>query len=637
MKNNDTRRGLKMLMMDSLPHDIMNESAFDIASSLIQGDISLNAGHSVMSGISSPNYRSHAMDFGDARLDDDDFFHQVHVPVNGDLSLPCHSLPTRLRRRKATAPQRLVYCDLDYATQEDTSLLELSDNGPLESFLSSSEPTVQNLTNGTSDLSLLSSDPVLSSENSLEVNPDDFSSITIELTDKKWKCDNCEESFNTKSQLKTHSRTHQKKKHLKCDICSKTFGWEYSLRMHMQAHREDNPNKCLECGIKVFNKTALANHMKRVHANPDRPFSCEVCAKKFISKSELNQHSFIHSENKPFVCEKCGKSFRSKNYLERHLKTHTGVKPFTCEHCGKTYADKTGFTAHVRAHLGELPFVCGICGKRYTIKRRLTSHMATHSDARPFKCEECGKTFRSRTNFRMHKDAHQGLKRWSCKFCGRTFLSQGNMAKHERRHVGDKKHKCELCEKAFIEKQELTNHMKMHNGGKTKKPSKKRKTPEQNTEVGSTDLEPVQVDREITEESNSLISSIMVSAMGSPSDIDGTHIHDIHLEGPLNSPQITTTTDSQLSPLSIEHSNNLLSFCDSSLLQANMPLSGANNPVKVTLPSCSSFGLSFSIADSSLFNSCTLCSNCFPNSEQLREHLVEYHRVEPDKVLANIY
>lgn len=53
------------------------------------------------------------------------------------------------------------------------------------------------------------------------------------------------------------------------------------------------------CGLNFFNSNSLANHIKRIHENPDRPFACEVCMKKFIS--QVGKHVTVgHSFPKPY-------------------------------------------------------------------------------------------------------------------------------------------------------------------------------------------------------------------------------------------------------------------------------------------------------------------------------------------------
>ena len=56
-------------------------------------------------------------------------------------------------------------------------------------------------------------------------------------------------------------------------------------------------------------------------------FICNECGKDFPSKTRLNMHSQVHSEQRPYDCNKCEKSFKAKNNMNSHIKRcHEGIK-----------------------------------------------------------------------------------------------------------------------------------------------------------------------------------------------------------------------------------------------------------------------------------------------------------------------
>ena len=473
------------------------------------------------------------------------------------------------------------------------------------------------------------------------------------------------------------------------------------MRSHLKSHedpgscsRRKQKSLCNLCGLSLFNKTALKNHIKRIHEKPVREFKCNVCSKEFVSKSELTQHSFVHSQDKNFVCDVCGKKFASKPYLERHVKTHTGDKPtFTCEVCGKQLTDKTGFVAHIRAHSGERPYECTVCGNTYTIKRHLTSHSRIHSEARPFACdvEGCGKTFRSRSNLRMHRDFHAGVKRWSCSFCSRSFLSQGNMAKHVRRHLGEKKYACSLCPKAFIERQELKSHMKVHStsdsqvGSTTRRrrtvsatsvsdsdrnDASERKVPRNEQEVAISvsscdslttlvnrsssfssshegvdeDIQPFLTpgrDNSPCEVTSSLEACFSDNGHPSSSSESPQKLDDMVVITLIHDPQPTQNQDLVRNEMNgcslLDHQSQVvgsssaetesMSYSESSFVSSSLTTTNSTSTENGKLPS---LGFPYHISDQ-VFN-CTLCTNYYPEAPMLRLHLLQYHRVDPDKI-----
>ncbi|XP_046406110.1 zinc finger protein 358-like isoform X3 [Ischnura elegans] len=200
-----------------------------------------------------------------------------------------------------------------------------------------------------------------------------------------------------------------------CDVCSKSFMRRSNLNAHMGIHTQVKPH------------------------------SCDICGKSFVVRWDLTLHQRIHAGL--FACEFCGKAFSVKGKLERHRRVHTGERPFSCDVCSKAFGDKRNLEAHRRCHTGERPFVCLVCGRSFRVNSHLSDHRRVHSQEKPFTCHICGKSFKWKTNLNIHLRLHAG-ERFPCNVCGREFSRRADLQKHSRGHSGERPFHCDICDKS---------------------------------------------------------------------------------------------------------------------------------------------------------------------------------------------
>jgi hypothetical protein len=86
--------------------------------------------------------------------------------------------------------------------------------------------------------------------------------------------------------------------------------------------------------------------------NGDRPYTCFVCAKRFMNQLNWRVHMRRHDGVRPFVCHLCRKAFVDKWSLTKHLRSHGGETAVsavvTCRLCSKTYSDSGNLRRHMR-------------------------------------------------------------------------------------------------------------------------------------------------------------------------------------------------------------------------------------------------------------------------------------------------
>ncbi|KAL7634994.1 UNVERIFIED_CONTAM: hypothetical protein RMT77_013979 [Armadillidium vulgare] len=144
-------------------------------------------------------------------------------------------------------------------------------------------------------------------------------------------CKYCKFSFKSKDELKTHLKTHNKRK-FKCAHCSYECNFKSRLKTHMLTHNNEKLFKCSDCSFECNRKDYLKIHMLTTHTNV-KLFKCSHCSYECNYKGNLKSHMLIHSNVKLFKCSDCSFECNRKGVLKRHMLTHTNVKLFKCSYC----------------------------------------------------------------------------------------------------------------------------------------------------------------------------------------------------------------------------------------------------------------------------------------------------------------
>ena len=95
-------------------------------------------------------------------------------------------------------------------------------------------------------------------------------------------------------------------------------------------------HKCTQCEESFQTVTELSQHQKIVHEKIQHKFQCTVCDLICPNKSKLKTHIEEVHEKKKVPCPQCNKLF-SKGGLRNHIKYFHDVdrvsKPFKCSEC----------------------------------------------------------------------------------------------------------------------------------------------------------------------------------------------------------------------------------------------------------------------------------------------------------------
>ncbi|XP_048459238.1 zinc finger and BTB domain-containing protein 21 isoform X1 [Rhincodon typus] len=255
--------------------------------------------------------------------------------------------------------------------------------------------------------------------------------------------------------------------------------------------------KCMTC-FKIFRSTAgLFRHVDMYH-NPDKPYACDICHKRFLTNFKVwthcqTQHGVVinpsaatssslvpeekfqkklndmmrEREIKKALFHKLRRrqgshsypGLRSEQAFKKNLKSASkGV--YICTTCGKLFRFLSRYRQHMKTHPGEKPFVCKLYNRAFKSKEQAVTESVSEDNIE-HQCEHCNTKMSSLAEKTKHERICRNVT--VCCYCSLRFCSRELKQEHENQ-CEYKKLTCLECKRTFKSSFSIWRHqIEVHN------------------------------------------------------------------------------------------------------------------------------------------------------------------------------
>jgi stress-induced morphogen len=169
------------------------------------------------------------------------------------------------------------------------------------------------------------------------------------IHEPKTKCQICSKEI-SKCHLTYHLKRHENIRKFNCDHCGAGYVTKCHLVQHMWKHRSDKQFNCTQC-TRGFNDSGNFTIHLLSHSSNPRPFQCDLCPKSYSSKQRIKVHLDATHTEQSFKCNKCDFTTKRKPNLNIHKRRrHSSAKPFSCQICEKKFKTKRYVKQHQIVH-----------------------------------------------------------------------------------------------------------------------------------------------------------------------------------------------------------------------------------------------------------------------------------------------
>ncbi|XP_043927060.1 zinc finger and BTB domain-containing protein 21 [Protopterus annectens] len=258
---------------------------------------------------------------------------------------------------------------------------------------------------------------------------------------KKFKCRNCIKIFRSTAGLNRHvNMYHNPEKPYSCDICYKRFHTNFKVWTHCQTQHGIVKNPSPASGASG-NATVLDEKYQRKLTDIVREREIK---KALIAKLRRGRHG-LQGQSISQASHIIKKNFKSRN-----------KGAYICTYCGKLYRFLSQFRQHLKMHSGEK------AGENSRpIKPKISNHTEQTEERLPYECRLCHSRFSSLTEHTHHERLCSNAT--VCPYCSLRF-SNPQLKQEHKAQCEYKKLTCLECLRTFKSSFSIWRHqVEVHN------------------------------------------------------------------------------------------------------------------------------------------------------------------------------
>ncbi|XP_035288133.1 zinc finger and BTB domain-containing protein 21 [Anguilla anguilla] len=249
---------------------------------------------------------------------------------------------------------------------------------------------------------------------------------------RMFKCWNCLKVFRSNAGLYRHvNMYHNPEKPYSCDICHKRFHTNFKVWTHCQTQHGVVQNPAPSSS----SYTVLDEKFQRKLIDIVREREIK---KALIMKLRRNKQGGLQSQpfgkrslrrSRSYMCPYCGKLFWFQSQYRQHLKMHNGEKSDQeAQREEDELLQMQERTAHLKENKGKDVYPCRLCNEKLTSLVEQGNHErgCRHATVCPY----CGLRFSSPMVKKEH-ETHCEYKKLTCLECMRTFKSSFSIWRHQ--------------------------------------------------------------------------------------------------------------------------------------------------------------------------------------------------------------